>query len=61
MVDVKKDNRKWTVKLTHKNTECPHLYYPANYHGCRASRSSDDDECVKENCLYIERSREVPK
>lgn len=50
MVDIQKDNRKWTVKLTTTNEKCFYLYYPANYHGCRLLENTLDDSCTLENC-----------
>ena len=51
MVNIKKDNRKWKVALTLDNDECPYLYYPANYHGCRVLGDEDND-CSMDDCPY---------
>jgi hypothetical protein len=35
MVDVISPKEKWYVKIMAYNEDCPHLCYPANYHGCK--------------------------
>ena len=52
MVNVISDQRTWEVVHTFKNDECPHLYYPANYHGCRLL-PIDKDYCTLENCRHL--------
>lgn len=49
MVNVIKDNRRWTVLLLLSNEDCPHLYYPVNIYGCRLL-PEDNCECTLENC-----------
>ena len=51
MVNIIKDSRKWKVTITLDNENCPYLYYPANYHGCK-ERGVDDD-CTLENCRSL--------
>ena len=49
MVNVIKDNRSWTVTHEFKNIDCPFLYYPANYHGCKLLLQGEG-RCTLENC-----------
>ena len=54
MVTVIKDTRLWHIVYICHNEDCPYLYYPANYHGCRhPDRHIDDDYCIKEKCPII--------
>ena len=54
MVDVIKDGRKWMIQVNVNNEDCPYLYYPANYHGCKLvpDYNHDDEKghCSWENC-----------
>ena len=52
MVKVTYDPREWEVELIFKNKDCPHLYYPANYHGCRLLHE-DSCECNLEDCPHL--------
>lgn len=49
MVNVIKDERIWEVTDTYLNDDCDHLFYPANYHGCRLL-DEDHNKCTYENC-----------
>lgn len=51
MVTIIQDKRKWQVVHEYTNEYCPHLYYPANYHGCRLL-PMDNDSCTLENCRH---------
>jgi len=51
MVNVIYDKRKWRIRLEMDNENCPHLFYPANLHGCRLSKF-EEGECTLENCPY---------
>jgi len=48
MVNVIYDKRKWHIEIG--NEDCPHLFYPANIHGCRTSKFGEG-LCTLENCL----------
>ena len=37
MVNVIYDKRKWRIVVD--NEDCPHLFYPANIHGCKLNES----------------------
>lgn len=54
MVDVIKDSRQWRIQVDLPNEDCPYLYYPANYHGCKLVPDvlHDDEKgyCTLENC-----------
>ncbi len=54
MVNVIKDDRKWKIQVDLENTDCPYLFYPANYHGCYlVPEYKHDDEkgyCTLEKC-----------
>ena len=51
-----KDNRQWLVNVTFHNLDCPHLYYPANIHGCKlleqikGSCNANGVDCNMDNC-----------
>ncbi len=49
MVNVIKDQRRWTVIHKFKNTDCPYLCYPANYHGCKLLLNGEG-ACTLEDC-----------
>ena len=51
MVTVIYDPREWKVILIFENKNCPHLFYPANIHGCHLL-PEDDNECTLENCPH---------
>ena len=55
MVEIIKDSRTWVVCLEFEKDNCPHLFYPANYHGCRLL-PEDDNECTLENCPKVSRA-----
>ncbi len=54
---IRKDDREWVVNLDFANTECPHLFYPYNIHGCALLQlewekdHAVDIACNMENCL----------
>ena len=52
MPEVIKDNRKWYITLPMQHTECPHLFYPRNVHGCYILRDDEgfEDECNMDRC-----------
>lgn len=55
MVTVKKDNRKWVIRLEMTNNICPHVFYPIDIHACnhpslKRESHSDYFECTLENC-----------
>ena len=52
MVNLIKDEREWEVVLVFRNDFCPHLYYPANYYGCRLLEKTNNDYCTLENCPH---------
>lgn len=45
-----RDERIWEVHVS--NILCPHVYYPANYHGCKERHriGHGDDTCTYEQC-----------
>ena len=47
MVNVIYDEREWRIVISNKS--CPHLFYPANIHGCRLS-PRQEGECKLEDC-----------
>ena len=49
MVNVVYDKRIWRIRLDMDNSECPHLFFPANIHGCGISEHSEG-ECKLELC-----------
>ena len=51
MVNVVYDKREWRIQLNMDNSECPHLFYPANLHGCEISKNREG-ECKLELCPY---------
>lgn len=51
MVDIVYDKRVWRIRLDMDNSECPHLYYPANIHACKESKNGEG-ECKLELCPF---------
>ena len=51
---IHKDEREWELVLRFSSSQCPHLYYPANYHGCRIRQegAEKDDRCRLELCPF---------
>ena len=54
---IEQDERKWTVKLTFDNQQCPHLFYPNVMHACqvRDKRGDADIRCRMELCPFLEK------
>ena len=57
-MEIIKPKEEWVVKITfeEKNTKCPYLVYPVNYHGCCFMHPSPFLEypvCSKETCPNI--------
>lgn len=56
---IEQDERKWTVKLTFGNQQCPHLFFPNVMHGCRVrdQRGDADVRCRMELCPFLEQPK----
>jgi len=47
MIAIRKNVKKWNVIIP--DWECPNIYYPSDYHGCKIL-PDDNDRCTFENC-----------
>jgi hypothetical protein len=55
-MNIEKDERKWKVQLILDNEDCPYLYFPANFYGCKYGdeNHSKDQRCNYDTCPFSE-------
>lgn len=47
-IEDRRGDKTWSIK--HRNTTCPHLYYPNVIIGCRLKEDTENPYCEEATC-----------